>query len=328
MRKITTIKVEESVLNSARAIGLNVSKYVETKLREFLKTQQVSVLGDVDLCGGPDSNRRTPAGTDPKSLGKHSIPRYEEVKSEYLRYLKVKGLNARYIHDLTRDLPRLITSPITDPQEIVELIEKNKYRGALIRNYLNFLFKNQYITKESAEMFKGVIPKRKVGTDNFVPSDDVCKTAFNNLENDRDRTVFKILMFSGIRITEVVKMVSEYNPSKLIVKGNFIKYSLDWDRGNKRVSYVYLPLSMKDELHKFYLTHKIVGSLQKSGLSPKYLRKWFYNFAIYNGVPESVADYIEGRAGSTVGSLHYLARSQQSDFWYQKLVEKLEDILQ
>ncbi len=68
MRKITTIKVEESVLNSAQAIGLNVSKYVETKLREFLKTQQVSVLGDVDLCGGPDLNRRTSTGTDLESV--------------------------------------------------------------------------------------------------------------------------------------------------------------------------------------------------------------------------------------------------------------------
>jgi intergrase/recombinase len=135
-------------------------------------------------------------------------------------------------------------------------------------------------------------------------------------------------MFSGIRISEAVKMVSEYNPSKLIVNQKLIKYSLDWDRGNKRVSYVYLPLSMKQELHRFYLTHKIVGSLQKSGLSPKYLRKWFYNFAIYNGVPESVADYIEGRAGSTVESLHYLARSQQADFWYEKIVEKLEKMLQ
>ena len=236
-------------------------------------------------------------------------------------------MNPRYIHDLTRDLPHLITSPISSPQEIVGLIERNKYFGALIRNYLNFLIENQYISKEAGETFKSVIPKRRVGTDNFVPNDDVCQKAFNSLKNERDRTVFKILMFSGIRISEVVKMVSEYNPSKLIVKGNFIKYSLDWDRGNKRVSYVYLPISMKDKLHRFYLTHKIVGSLQKSGLSPKYLRKWFYNFAIYNGVPESVADYIEGRAGSTVGSLHYLARTQQADFWYQKLVEKMENIL-
>ena len=68
MRKITTIKVEEGLLNSARAMGLNVSRYVETKLREFLKTQQSGMLGGVDQCGGPDLNRRTPIGTDLESV--------------------------------------------------------------------------------------------------------------------------------------------------------------------------------------------------------------------------------------------------------------------
>ena len=68
MRKITTISIEESVLQSARSAGLNISKYVETKLLEFLKNQNVSMLGHVDQCGGPDLNRRTPIGTDLESV--------------------------------------------------------------------------------------------------------------------------------------------------------------------------------------------------------------------------------------------------------------------
>ena len=109
-------------------------------------------------------NRRTPIGTELETQG---IPAYESVKSEYIKYLKLKGLNPRYMHDLTRDLPKLIGSPISDPQEITQLIEENKYRGALIRNYITFLITTGHISKEIGERFKAVIPRRKVGVDNF-----------------------------------------------------------------------------------------------------------------------------------------------------------------
>ena len=327
MRILTSIHIEKDVLQQAKALGLNISRFTETKLSEFVKTQQNAILGGVAACGGPDLNRRTPIGTDLESVVNSQLPAYATFKKEYERYIKLKGLNQRYMHDLTRNLPHLITSPVSSPQELINIIGENKYSGALIRNYINFLESNQYIHQEVARKFKAVIPRRKTGVDNYVPIDNTIVEAFRHLQSERDKIVFKLLMFSGIRISEAIKMLTEFDESKLTVNEKFMKYSLSWDRGNKRVSYVYLPISMKNELHRFYLTHKIVGSLQKSGLSPKYLRKWFYNFAIYNGVPESVADYIEGRAGSTVGSLHYLARTQQADFWYQKLVEKLENIL-
>lgn len=46
----------------------------------------------------------------------------------------------------------------------------------------------------------------------------------------------------------------------------------------------------------------------RRGLPAKYLRKWNYNFLILNGVTESVADFIQGRASITVGFMHYLAK--------------------
>ncbi|RZN34576.1 MAG: hypothetical protein EFT35_09215 [Methanophagales archaeon ANME-1-THS] len=61
----------------------------------------------------------------------------------------------------------------------------------------------------------------------------------------------------------------------------------------------------------------------RGGLPGKYIRTWHYNFLIANGVPESIGDYIQGRAPSTVGSMHYLAKTQQADLWYAKVVNEL-----
>ena len=81
------------------------------------------------------------------------------------------------------------------------------------------------------------------------------------------------------------------------------------------------------KLHRFYIHKDAVSSnIRKNGVAPKYLRKWFYNFLIINNVPESVADFIEGRAPESVGSMHYLSRVRQADYWYEKTaLPRLQD---
>jgi len=48
---------------------------------------------------------------------------------------------------------------------------------------------------------------------------------------------------------------------------------------------------------------------------------------IEHGIPESVSDFIQGRASVTVGSAHYLAKTNQADLWYSRLTPTLIDIL-
>jgi len=44
------------------------------------------------------------------------------------------------------------------------------------------------------------------------------------------------------------------------------------------------------------------------------MRKCHLNFLIENGIPESVADFIQGRASMTVDSAHYLAKKTKLIF--------------
>jgi intergrase/recombinase len=47
----------------------------------------------------------------------------------------------------------------------------------------------------------------------------------------------------------------------------------------------------------------------------------------YNNVPEGVADFIEGRASSSVGSMHYLSKAKQADYWYEQVADALNVII-
>ena len=125
-----------------------------------------------------------------------------------------------------------------------------------------------------------------------------------------------------------MEFLTNYDETKLKESKDFVKYPLNFIRGQKRFYYVYLPKSLKEEQHKYYINRKVIyDRIANAVLNPKYLSKWFYNFLIYNNVSESVADFMEGRATQTVGSMHYLSKVKQADYWCEKIVKKLEEVL-
>ena len=55
-------------------------------------------------------------------------------------------------------------------------------------------------------------------------------------------------------------------------------------------------------------------------VSIKYCRKWFFTKCIELGIPESIADFYEGRVANSVGSNHYLSRQSLADNNYYKIL--------
>ncbi|MCK4736062.1 MAG: hypothetical protein KAT65_26640 [Methanophagales archaeon] len=101
-------------------------------------------------------------------------------------------------------------------------------------------------------------------------------------------------------------------------------------KGNKKLYWIYFPSTFLEELKQFDTSHNR-HSYQKwikfNRVSASTLRKWNLNFMIERGIPESVCDFIQGRASITVGSAHYLAKTNQADLWYSKVIPTLIDIL-
>ena len=135
------------------------------------------------------------------------------------------------------------------------------YASVAVRLYLNYLIDYGIVQEETANRFRKVLRSRKINSDNYVPTDEIIREAYSKLKGERAKTVFKILMYSGIRTTELVKMLSEFNKTKLIIDGEIAKYPLNYSRDQKKVFYVYLPMKFAQELHGFYTSKKIVDSV-------------------------------------------------------------------
>ena len=272
-------------------------------------------------------NPRIPTEPDPQSP---RIPKFSTRVNDFLQWLRTKNLSPRYTKDITNYLRKYLNNDIMYIGELAGLLAKirTKNLSVAIRVYLNFLIEYNIVKDEDMVYFRKILKSQKSNPDNFVPTDEQVRDAYSKTRNGRHKTIFLLLAYSGIRITEAVKMLSEFERDRLIINGDIARYPLSYNRGQKRVSYVYMPREFALTLHKMHSTQKVALAIKyQSDLSPKYLRKWLYNFLILNNVPESVADFIEGRVPESVGSMHYLSKVKQADYWYILILKSLGAVL-
>lgn len=99
-------------------------------------------------------------------------------------------------------------------------------------------------------------------------------------------------------------MLSEFDSKNLTKLDTYARYTLNFKRGQKNSFYIYMPIEIANKVKRLYnVDSKAMGKIfdQNSGIITKYLKRWFYIKVIMAGVPESVADFYEGRSPATVG---------------------------
>jgi intergrase/recombinase len=185
------------------------------------------------ICGGPDLNRRTPTGMEPES---QQIPKFLTYMKDFSQWLKTKNLSPGYSRALTNYLGKYLKKDIQSMGELSNILNAagTKYLSISIRVYLNFLTEYNIANDEDIAHFRKILKSHKSNPDNFVPSDEKVRDAYNKASDGRHKTIFLLLAYSGIRITEAVKMLGEFDQDKLILNGDIAKYPLSYNRGKKK----------------------------------------------------------------------------------------------
>jgi len=263
-----------------------------------------------------------------KDEGSNFVIEYDKWRNQFKKWLKER-VSEKYAKDLISYLERYLSSrTIRDPYELLDLLNKVKNGKdkltKAIRNLLNFYETFEIIPVEIIEKYRKIVKIPRSGIDGYVPSDEEIVKIYKMIDDERYKILYKILAFSGIRLIEGEEMLRNYDESRLQVNGKVAKYPIMLDRRTKKVFYAFFPSEFTNELKRINIPRNGLSFyLSKRNFNAKYLRKWNYNFLILNGVPESVVDFMQGRASITVGSMHYLAKVKQADEWYYRVVDKL-----
>ncbi|MBN1175343.1 hypothetical protein JXA48_01740 [Candidatus Woesearchaeota archaeon] len=178
--------------------------------------------------------------------------------------------------------------------------------------------------------YRKVLKLGRDGNDYYVPSNEDVLSCYTALKENEDlELIFLILATSGIRFVECLDFLKTFDVNKFKINDGFVSYSVANNRKTKNINTVFLPLFVYEKLKRITGSNNRLQDVynKKATFNAKYLRKWQYNFLLYNGVPEGVADFIQGRASNSIGANHYLAKNQQAEFWYKQVAKKLSEVL-
>ena len=121
-------------------------------------------------------------------------------------------------------------------------------------------------------------------------------------------------------------MLKNFDERNIIVNDESAHYPTSFlSSGTKSTFHLFFPTSYIPELKKIrnlVSYENTLKKIQSDRISAKTIRKWHLNMMIKEGVAESLADFIQGRASITVGSAHYLNKVQQAGDQYKRIIGK------
>ncbi len=177
-------------------------------------------------------------------------------------------------------------------------------------------------------LYRKALPKVHCGIDLKVPEEAGMLQSLDKLAKAPEKYVllYNLLVDSGLRLVEAIKVISEFKSAEYI--NGFYRIALGEFRGCKQAYYAYLTEPTYRQLlaSKVELLAPMPASryYRKMGyIQTKYVRKFAFDKMVELEVPESVADFIEGRVPKRIGAKHYMVLRRQADKFYGKYAEYL-----
>jgi len=255
---------------------------------------------------------------------------YDERFKEYL--LKDRQIDERTARDYMNYLKKL-AGKVIDYNLYLEIVD-NKWKVKLVRIYLDYLFKTNKISWEEKERLKSIFKVKKnndSGDEYKIDAENLVERAVTMREG-LYRLILELLLYSGARLSEAVKMLREWDESRLECFGEICRYRLRWLRGRKRCDYIFFSRRLLDRIMKY--VHKIgkYETIRKDiydeyGIRTKDFRKLHYRLC-RTILDKEICSFYQSRvANLDVSDRHYdelLTRATES---YHSVVKKIEGVI-
>ena len=268
-----------------------------------------------------------PPGFEPGSLAWKDFT-FSSYEKEFFDWLRNR-VGKEHANAIIRALRKHFSDKpfnIDTVRRVLNNVKRGKRILAMaIRNFIKFAEEEEIIDENTANKIRQIAKIPKSGVDLYIPGIGKVIDTYHNITNEKYKLLYKVLACSGIRLREGILLFKQFDPDKLIINGEVAKYPLSHIRATKKAYFVYLPAQVAKELKKMELSEFYARKcFRKAGLPAKYLRKWNYNFILREGrAPADIVDFIQGRSPITIGSMHYLEKEKQADWYYSKVVKRL-----
>ena len=257
---------------------------------------------------------------------------YSEIKEDFEKWLKSR------ISDYTAERYLNILEGLDGitPESLIKLYESRPANNVAkaIRNLVNYLLEKEIIDERTADKIKKAVPIKRGKGDKVVPTNEDIREAFEYFKRKLEPEYYLValvLLYSGARLEQVLRMLQEWDPKYLVFKDGFARYEISHlSQGYKEGFWIYMPDWLAKELRKMNdlskYTKDIINYKAESGrtVSAKYIRKWFNNLLVKLKVDKDIRNFILGRVGeikTSVEADYYLKLLEQADEEYPRILE-------
>ena len=259
------------------------------------------------------------------------------MRDGFIAYLNAQNYSDGYKRDVLGYLDRYVTT-INGPANVISLFNGVK-RGRrhlwlamrVLFNYAEALG----LDPDLLNILRKALPKgaNRTNPDLKIPDENAIQKSLRLLREAprKYQALYNLLLDSGLRLVEAIEVVNNFKAEDAEKIGNFYRIELGMFRGSKQAFYAYLSKrtfktlsAEKIERLKYYTASRFYG---KHGLvRGKYLRKFCFDKMLEIEVPESVADFIQGRVATKVGARHYANLRRQADHFYERYARYLDGL--
>ncbi|WP_297536512.1 integrase [Thermococcus sp.] len=279
-----------------------------------------------------------PAGFEPATSGLEGSLNeiWAKERSSFIEWLSGevgKETKKDYVKALDKFFGRHTIKTLRDLESAFRKEGQKRCLAKALRKFAGYLEKEEIINENTYEKIKKLIKLKPVGVREVFISDDEVRKAYLEVKKRGiiSKSLFLLLVFSGIRLSQAVELLRTYDYTKLqIINEKAAKYPIfSMTKGKKKAFWAYGPLDFFEELEPWNVKYNTAKDLVRyRRVSANTLRKWHYTFLIRQGVPADIADFIQGRTSERVGATHYLNKTLLADEWYSAVVDKLKKILE
>jgi len=276
---------------------------------------------------------------------KYVIEWNKDIKAKFVEWMKANGRNERYIKECVRYLDKYMR-PIRSPADVVAMFAACKggrqHLDRAFRNLLKFYRKIIGYPKDFIEDLKEAIPTIRTGVDTYVPTEESVVATLKALKHAplKYRLYWWVVLATGIRPQkDAIRLVTEAGLSKAerieTPPGAYYFLELGWVGRTKAAFVACLPDFIYDMIIRFResgekLTYNGARQFRKKRMpyieTLGSMRDFCYNKLLELGMPESAADFLNGRGPRTIGGKHYMDKIRQIKAFYPRYLAYLKEL--
>jgi intergrase/recombinase len=184
------------------------------------------------------------------------------------------------------------------------------------------------MSKDYLDYLRRALPKVVCGIDLKIPSEENIVDSLKKLPKAplKYQALYNLLIDSGLRLVEAVELINCFKEAEAVT--GFCRCELAMFRGEKQAYYGHFSehtLNLIRQVKEKLVPIAASRYYRKMGYAlPKYLRKYAFDKMIDLEIPESIADFIEGRVPKRIGAKHYMALARQASKFYPRYKEYVE----